>query len=536
MKVKKVILAAGAVALLSLSSCGFGPAKYFQPSAAEWGSTYYHLRGHQGYNDPFSSVPVNIGTAENPQWREKFAVTNVKALVVPVDFSDYPADDPDTPDVDEEASLKEDLNKAVFGEPEDTRWHSLASYYKETSYGQCNVTGEVVDTFHLGIDVKEFANGHSFGFEHATTPAGFRGASSTAATKNLTNAIQSIYDEGGSREGEIDLEDYDANGDGYIDSIILIYTAPYHVRKNGAPVDDDLYWAFRWSSGGISTTDNPAADSFFWSSYETFFEGPAGEGLDAHTLIHEFGHILSLPDYYNYDYNGEDASGGIDMMDHNIGDHNSLSKAWLGWTTPYILDGPGTITLDSTTDTGNFIIIPQAGKWYDYDDPTKRWDGTLLSQFIMIEFITPTGVAKADGERPYTDGWVTYFNIPAVRIWHVDARIGQYIYTGGSYKFSGYTIATKYSGSGQGYCKLATSNTSSEMAFKDNPLLTLLSSEGTYWKYRGTASNKDLFVQGDTLKNYKFFDDSGEQTIDIGYDIIIKKINGNESATIQFVR
>ena len=532
MKLKQKLLTMISLGLVVVTTaCGATGPNCFKPEVYEWGSTFKSLRYYQGYHDPFSEIPVQVGNS----WKSKIMVSNVKALVVPVDFTDYPADDPKTTENEEEI-IKSDLNKAVFGAPEETRWHSLKSYYEATSFGQCKVSGEVVDTFHLGIGIQDFQKGKNFGFAHTSNPNGFASATSTNATKMLANAIQSMYDVGGSRYGEINLNDYDANKDGYIDSLIMIYTCPPHVRANGKAVDDDLFWAFRWSSNGTPTATAPAADSFFWASYETFFEGGKNAGVDSHTLIHEFGHILSLPDFYNYDYNGIDPMGSIDMMDHNIGDHNAFSKALLGWITPRIVTNGGTFELQSTTDTGDFLIIPQPGKWYDYNDTSKRWDGTMLYQFIMIEFITPTGVAKADGERPYSTGWPLYYNQPGIRIYHVDARIGQFIRDNNGYKFSGYTIATKYAGSGQGYCDFATSNTTSEMAFKDNPLMTLVSSTGENWKYRGTADNEDLYYPGDSLKGYKFFDNVGEQTISVGYDIVVKKINGNESATVQLIK
>ena len=99
------------------------------------------------------------------------------------------------------------------------------------------------------------------------------------------------------------------------------------------------------------------------------------------------------------------------MMDHNIGDHNSLSKSWLGWTTPFVLESKGTVTIRSTTDTGEYILIPVKGKWSSYHDQSEqKFDGTLLSQFLMIEFITPTGVAESDGKAAYREGWDKYFS------------------------------------------------------------------------------------------------------------------------------
>lgn len=523
MNVKKTLLALATIGLVvSTSSCG--PAKVYRPAVYEWGSTYAKLREGQGYHEPFSKVREKDSLGNT---RTGYKVTNVKALVCPIDFTDYPADDPNTA-VNEEEALIQELNTAVFGEPEDTRWHSLRSYYEEASFGQCIIRGQVVPTFHTGVTASDLELGKKFGYEYKA--GGFDGATHENASKRIANEVRNLYAPGGARYGQLDLEDFDANNDGYIDSLILIYTRPER-RQSGSSDEPNLYWAFRWTSGGVYREGQPpAASSFFWASRNFLYEGGA-EKVDCHTLIHEFGHILSLPDYYNYDYNGTMPSAGLDMMDYNIGDHNALSKSWLGWTTPYVVEGKGTFTLNSTTRTGDYLLIPVKGKWNDYHNQSKeKFNGTLLSQFLMIEFITPEGVAKADGERPYTDGWALYYSNAGVRIWHVDARIGQFSSSTGA--FQGYTVAT--SGSNGVYVDLATSNTTSEIN-NNSPLLTLLKPGYKLggWKTRGVATNDDLFYAGDSLNGYKFFNDNGVQNVSVGYNISVVKINGNESAVIK---
>ena len=64
-----------------------------------------------------------------------------------------------------------------------------------------------------------------------------------------------------------------------------------------------------------------------------------GPLLDPLVTIHETGHALGLPDYYDYEPgNGPDGGvGGLDMMDINWGDHNVFSKWLLDWLTPQVM-------------------------------------------------------------------------------------------------------------------------------------------------------------------------------------------------------
>ena len=50
--------------------------------------------------------------------------------------------------------------------------------------------------------------------------------------------------------------------------------------------------------------------------------------VDAHTYIHEMGHMLGLPDYYDYSFKSS-PTGMYDMQDNNVGDHNPFSKMHL---------------------------------------------------------------------------------------------------------------------------------------------------------------------------------------------------------------
>lgn len=491
-------------------------------SRGQYSSTYYGLRtlGEGRTNETFTRVSDEEGTY--------FSQRDVKALVVPVDFTEYPA----TQTLKGEDGLKEDLRKAIFGTSEEVYWESLSSYYRKTSFGQCNITGAVTNTYHVGKRADSF------------------GKKETSATKQFALAIQKWVEDGNAGEG-INLKDFDANHDGFVDSLIMIYTAPMHMRGN----DDDLFWAFQWQQGtGPGTAEKPNIDHFFWASYKFFYEDgyydanggyhdwtdqqiASGEArLDAHTLIHEFGHILSMPDYYNGDYGSSSPYAyepllGADMMAHNIGDHNSFSKALYGWTSPYVVEGNAEVTIESTSRTGEFIILPIKS----YLDENGFY--TLLDQYLVIEYITPEGVGKMDSEDRFAGSYPLWFSKAGIRVLLVDARPGMFATNGGS--FQGFTSSVMRS-SGY-YVSFACDNNSVDSSCYPSYKLIEIVAKGNIptKNISGNATDDMLYQKGDwfgangSWDNYKVHNTNGSWDIPLGFKFQVTDMN-ETSARLKF--
>ena len=228
-----------------------------------------------------------------------YVIQDVKALVVPVDFTDYPS----SLFGNTEDDSREMLRKVMFGGPDETEWYSLSEYYKSSSFDQCHISGVVAPWWHTGVAASSIDK------------------TNTAYSKQVAVAIQDYYRDHKLVVGdkEYNLADFDANKDGFVDSIIMLYTAP--ITTTG-----EVWWAFCWSVGGAYgkyTKDGSleGANRFFWASFNFLFEKGqqkyySAEEIkngtakpDAHTMTHEYGHVLSLPDYYITDYNTSDYSG-----------------------------------------------------------------------------------------------------------------------------------------------------------------------------------------------------------------------------------
>lgn len=462
----------------------------------------------------------DIFDEEEEEIYTKWTVKDVKALVVPVDFTDYPSSL-----FGSEDHSRGLLDKVMFAEEGDPalNWYSLAAYYKSSSFGQCNISGTVAPWWHTNVASSSITK------------------TDTGYASQLAVQIQDYYRSTAHHDG-INLADYDANQDGLVDTIIMIYSAP--ITTTG-----EVWWAFCSSvSGayGIYTPDGSkeGVNRYFWASIKFLFEKgsrsyysneeiAAGTAIpDAHTMTHEYGHCLSLPDYYDTDYSNTSPIGALDMMDNNIGDHNIFSKTLYGWVAPKRIAGTKgslKVTLKSSTTTGDAIIIPAP----------NEWNNTYLDQYLVVEFITPEGVAKKDGDEPYLGYYPRYFTKAGIRILHVDARLGSW---GSGYSFKGYTWTTTRGDSN--YIDFAADNTPSRSAYSDYKLIEILPATGKTQKQRGGSAADDtcLYLEGSyfgshgVFNNYKFNGIDGTQNKAFGFKIHVDKINGNESATITISR
>lgn len=322
-----------------------------------------------------------------------------KILVVPVDFTDYRADDKLEGGA---VGARETIAKAFFGESEDTGWESLKTYYEKTSYGALTFEGAVTDWYHADYSTAEFAN----------IPAYGRYAQAFQPTWKLLDEITEWCID----TLCMDLKEFDTDNDGYIDGIWMVYSCPQ--QYNG---DSDNFWAYTFSNYNNYVDDDgnflgkpntdPISFCYAWASYNFFFEGHYDKP-DLHTFIHETGHMLGLEDYYDYD-KVSGVAGGVDMMDYNIGDHCSYSKYLMNWTSPYVLDGTKDrveIELKPFESSGDFILLRDT-----------TWNKSVFDEYILIEYYTPTGLNEID-----VDGYgdfknKTYAN-PGVKMWHVDSR------------------------------------------------------------------------------------------------------------------
>ncbi len=437
---------------------------------------------------------------------------NVKVLVLPIEFSDYPCSAISLAKYGRCNGIREDIRRTLFGTSNETTWESLSSFYKKSSYGRLNITGEVADWYRPELSAAQYAE------RLIDNPDNNTGVSDEIVDK----AVEAYRKTHTKKE----MDAFDSNKDGYIDAVYAIYTVP--AREVIGKIDTtDLFWAYAyWSNAHSDISNNtpeelPVPYSYFWASISFMYEdrmlNENGEYVecrdengkyipDAHTFIHETGHLLGLEDYYSYDaQDGLDdfgAAGAIDMMDNNVGDHNSYSKMLLGWAEPYYITESTTVTLRPFSSSGDFALV------------NVNWNGSMFDEYLLVEYFRPEGLNEYDSKHQFGGVYPLVFQEPGVKVYHIDSRLGGFRVLSGNVDFgnSGVFDGSFLSGTEidkrHEYCDIAANNTASRSAISDFKLIHLLESNGeisyddrdSYGQLEHNfATDEALFHEGDTF-------------------------------------
>ena len=193
-----------------------------------------------------------------------------------------------------------------------------------------------------------------------------------------------------------DFTQYDNDGDGAIDYLVVIWSGPHNGWAN-------FWWGYMttFQDSGY-TVDGKRLDTYSWQWEANPYPGT----FDPLVVIHETGHALGLPDLYDYDGSvGPDGGvGRLDMMDANWGDHNCFSKFVLDWITPTTINsGTQTVALNASgTSQDAVIVMPGIAA------------GDQFDEFFMVQNRYRVN-NDDDSSLPYpNDGLL---------IWHIDARL-----------------------------------------------------------------------------------------------------------------
>ena len=553
MKKKHFLIGTLAVLALSLTSCDY-IARFFS-EIGEGGIIFGDSSSNIGESsdepevssskEPSSDVstpPAGDLTAKAASSRYSDLVDNsvypisctpskgtAKLLIIPVWFTDSKNFISES----KRENVRNDIEKAYFGNASEVGWQSVKSFYEEESLGALTLTGTVSAWYECG---KSYSN-------YSKDPASSEsGAPKTSA---LVETATTWYFENHSSENR---RDYDCDGDGYLDGVMLIYAAPDYDTLNKSTYTNLWAYCFWIQDYTVQSPLNPGVNAFFWASYDfmygqevasartgtTYHAGDTSHcSIDAHTFIHEMGHMFGLEDYYDYSELSYQPAGAFSMQDHNVGMHDPFSSFALGWGKAYIPTESTTIDLKPFATDGEMIVL--SPQWNVYNSP--------FDEYLVLEYYTDLGLNEFDTTnkymKQYGKNYPTGTHDYGIRLWHVDARL-VYTMTG---EFSANKVTTNpkissgrvalmmsntyYDGDeySEAYCSVLGTGYANY-----NVLQMIRNSTTATYKPKDMFSSSSLFKAGDsfTMSKYsKQFVNSGKlnNKTDLGFSFEINACN-----------
>ena len=303
--------------------------------------------------------------APPPAWRGMPTTGTIKVLALLISFSDYPG-----------TTTPEYFNSRLFGDGVGgPPFDSLRNFYRRSSYDQLNVEGNVLGWYQAP-------------YARSTV------TETDTGRQNLIKEALSFYEAQGH-----DFSQYDNDGDGAIDYFCVFWTGPHGEWAS--------FWWGQYQGFYDSTyrLDGKRLTTYSWQ-WE-LYDYPNGT-FGPSTIIHETGHGLGVPDYYDYDdaFGPGGGVGSLDIMD-GTGDHNCFSKFMLDWITPTVVSaGSQTVTLRASG------VYPDALIFMPGAVP-----GQIFNEFFMVQ-------------NRYRSGNDTnlFTGSDGLILWHVDSRLDSWNY------------------------------------------------------------------------------------------------------------
>lgn len=197
-------------------------------------------------------------------------------------------------------------------------------------------------------------------------------------------------------DDEVDFSEYDRDGDGYVDNVFIFYAG----RGEASGGSSDTVWPHSWTlaSAGVSTSDR-TFDNVTVDRYACSNEYESGRPDGVGTFIHEFSHVLGLPDLYATSYTSAFTPGEWSALDYGPYNNNgctppnygAFERAALGWMEPIRIQSAMNATLPPIDENIAGII-------YNDSDP---------DEYFLFE------------NRQQT-GWDKYIPGHGMLVWHVD--------------------------------------------------------------------------------------------------------------------
>ncbi len=191
-------------------------------------------------------------------------------------------------------------------------------------------------------------------------------------------------------DDEVDFSIYDMDGDGQVDNVFIIYAGQGEASYGSS----STVWPHSWklSIPGKSFSVDGVVIETYGCSNEWELSRPDGVG----TFVHEFSHVMGLPDLYATNNSQNLATpqswSVLDYGPYNNNgctppNYSAYERLAMGWLDPIVLDGPESISLKNLDDENQACIIqtPKSTEYYLFENrQQKGWDYYLPHHGMLI--------------------------------------------------------------------------------------------------------------------------------------------------------
>lgn len=262
-----------------------------------------------------------------------------RCLVILVEYSDVEFSISDPGDY-----FNRQINQTGFSDNGATG--SVVDYFTEASTGQFKPVFDVLGPVTLPNKRSYYGGNNIYGDDKAA--------------EDMVRHAAAILDD------EVDFSVYDNDGDGVVDNVYIIYAGKGEASGGTA----DTVWPHSYdlsATGSRYLVDGVYIDHYGCSNE---LEGNTIDGIG--TFVHEFSHVLGLPDLYTTTY-GNAASltpGAYSVLDYGPYNNNgrtpptysAFERNAMGWIDCQVLDEPCRIEMEHILTSNKAYIIPTGDK------------------------------------------------------------------------------------------------------------------------------------------------------------------------------
>ena len=373
MKIKQLIILLGLMSSLMGYAQSYAPEVYRVPARRE-------IQGKLSpmHLEPMYELPATRATGDY-LWQDFPTQGEMHGVVLLVAFKDVPFGLPDD-------SLRTLLQARYDGDhySELLEYHGFSGIDNDSMHLRVEIPGSARDYFRdqsMGQFTPRF---DVVGPVTLDSVRAYYGANTKSGNDKNARAMVVEACRKAHEQELVDYAQYDADDNGVVDFVYVVYAGSDEAQT----AIEECVWAH---SSSMSLSVGGMKMGRYACSGELFIDLPgltAGIG----TFVHEFSHILGLPDYYNT-VDGASTKLSMDVwsvMDYGMYNrggfvpcaYTAFERHSLGWLPMTTLEAPATMSIGTTEEEGTGYRI------FVSDDSTAMAD---TSSFYLVETIRKEG-------------------------------------------------------------------------------------------------------------------------------------------------